>query len=93
MMFASVLNARSGIPPPSPSMVLTGVRRHHQMPQRGSSQNPGQDCKSVITDIGVWFAWANIAVLELTMIWLRVNCDISSAMSASRITDSALLIS
>jgi hypothetical protein len=30
-------------------------------------------------------------VLESTMIWLRVNCIISSAMSASRITDSELI--
>ena len=37
------------------------------------------------------FAWANIAVAESVMIWLRVNLVISSAMSASRITDSELI--
>ena len=36
------------------------------------------------------FAWANIAVAESVMIWLRVNLVISSAISASRITDSEL---
>ena len=47
-------------------------------------------CSSCNTDIAREFACASIAVDESTMIWLRVKAVISSAMSASRITDSEL---
>src|SRR5579863_530001 len=47
--------------------------------------------KSVSTELGTWFACANIATEDCIMMLFRVYSTISSAMSASRMTDSAFV--
>ena len=65
-------------------------------PLTPSAQNPAREPLTprmgypmrFITAVGAWFACASMAMLDCVMIWLRVNCIISPAMSASRTTDS-----